>query len=146
MSGEESARERLARASESNARPSQVGELDGAEFPKALRAIAASEGADSAARVAEALLLDELQNLELSPLIGARFVLTSLEVAVPTGVLVEAACAYLSLYFQELDEAVSGCRELAAQDAEDSMRLARTHLLEHVKHIEGIRATAGTQT
>lgn len=84
------------------------------ELPSGLRALAQAEGPDEACSAAEELLRQELNVLEWQPLFGASVVGAALEAGCTSAPFLEAACAYVSLYFQELDADISRCRELLA--------------------------------
>ncbi|WPB79529.1 hypothetical protein KYC5002_10280 [Archangium violaceum] len=111
-----SARIRIARALAAQRGESTPREEPGEnDIPHGLRALAAAEGIDAVCAAAEELLRQELDVLEWQPLLGASIVSAALEAGCTAAPFLEAACTYVSLYFQELDEDVSRCRELLAR-------------------------------
>jgi hypothetical protein len=85
------------------------------ELPSGLRALAASEGIDAASAAAEELLRQEFEILEWPPFFGASVLGAALEAGCASAAFLDAACAYVSLYFQELDADISRCRGLLAR-------------------------------
>jgi hypothetical protein len=85
-----------------------------------LEAFRRSRGAPQALMLTEALLRDELNKLVWPPAFGLALIQWALDLDLSTQGFLEAACIYLSLYYQELDEDIARCRSLLDERSESS--------------------------
>ncbi|MCY1081041.1 hypothetical protein [Archangium lansingense] len=132
-----SARTRIARALARERGEATPGEtLREDELPRGLRALAASEGTDAASAAAEELLRQELEVLEWPPLFGVSVLGAALASGCDRASFIEAACTYVSLYFQELDADISRCRELVARGESISLGEAAALLRRSLDSLE----------
>lgn len=65
-----------------------------------------------AGRVGEALLVHDLERLTWDPIEGAALIRALLVRGEPSAALLGLSLSYLSLYFQELDGVIEGCRRV----------------------------------
>jgi hypothetical protein len=117
-----SARTRIARAlTDQLGSSTRIEAIREDDIPRGICALAASEGCDAASAVTEELLRQELDTLEWQPTFGASVIDAALGVGCANASFLEAACTYLSLYFQELDSDISRCRTLLDRGDSDSV-------------------------
>ena len=72
--------------------------------------VASREKSSVVDSIGEALMTHEMESLIWQPIEAARLILVLVERGGPSPRLLELALNYLSMYFQELDEVVEGCR------------------------------------
>ncbi|RDV39153.1 hypothetical protein DV096_00850 [Bradymonadaceae bacterium TMQ3] len=103
-----------------------------------LRNVYIDDGPECASEVVSGLFVTEFKQLEWLPLDGARFALACVSLAIPTLTLLSSVCVYLSMYFQELDEDISRCRELIEEGSIDSLLQARRLLMASILRLDGL--------
>lgn len=91
--------------------------------------------------MSETLLDRELRSLAWSPLDGARFVRAALSLGTPSVRLLEESTAYLSMYFQELDDAIGRSRTLLGNGTSPSVVAAE--LMRAIDSVEGVDPSPG---
>ncbi len=89
-----------------------------------------------ATAAAEELLRQEFNVLEWQPLFGVSVLEAALDVGRASASFLDAACTYVSLYFQELDDVISRCRELLALGDANSLEEVATLLRRGLDSLE----------
>ena len=105
-----------------------------------LEAVRRLHGAPQAVALTEALLRDEFNKLEWPPSSGLALIRWALGLGIPTNGFLEAACIYLSMYYQELDEDIARCRSLLDERSESSASTAARLLSEALGRVEPLEA------
>lgn len=103
--------------------------------------LASHEPREVVGLVGEALLAHEMESLIWQPLEAVRLILVLIEWGSPSKRLLELALNYLSMYFQELDEVVEGCRgRIQAGEPLSNISVALSSAL---NQMEGVRSADG---